>query len=691
MSKNLRIAVLIILLILIGVIFFSWTGKILPDNNSGIIIFTSLMMLSFVVLFLEHYFTTPTDIILSTVSILLLLSPIKDKLSNLGVWYNIFYFYNVGILILSLGALILLNKDKSQNHISNKISKYLNLFVTRFGNGRFLYFSLFILTTFFYVNNQSIYFLILIGYSLVIILIKPTDFLIGIIHKKNKTENDIGEIFGVLSGNNFLVKLFKNINYINLFDYVEFKYSMYSNNKVLKGMVLEKYFLNEEQWIKILSDKSINDQFKDVVFNDIKGSNIIYKINEEFYPEEQNKFVGIIDKKSNVSKIKFIYRSKYPILEGQLLELYVNNQKILYQVIQGTTEIEKLEDRNEMGYIVGDAVQLGIWNHDEASFEKYGWVPEINTPVYIAKNIEDILIINQNEYEIGKIPNSNYPVIINKNDAISHHMAILGVTGCGKSVFARNLIREIVKDKVKVICVDFTQENSEKFQDLKPKNIIPEDEADELFEAIDAISNEMEKFANQRNPETIENNENKIKTKLTSSIKSFLTSKDQNLTIFELPDTFNTTAIFEYTKWFFKILFEIARKEKNYGKRLCVVLEEAHTVIPEWNFIGVSEKKAQSLVNSIGQIALQGRKYNIGFIIIAQRTANVSKTVLTQCNSIVVFQEFDNTSKDFLSNYLGNELVEVLPNLKKRQAISVGKAFKSNVPLIFEIPELKDE
>jgi len=61
---------------------------------------------------------------------------------------------------------------------------------------------------------------------------------------------------------------------------------------------------------------------------------------------------------------------------------------------------------------------------------------------------------------------------------------------------------------------------------------------------------------------------------------------------------------------------------------------------------------------------------------------------LTQCNSIIVFQEFDKTSSDFLSNYLGAEYIKALPTLRFRQAIAVGKAFKSNVPMIFEVPEL---
>jgi len=119
-------------------------------------------------------------------------------------------------------------------------------------------------------------------------------------------------------------------------------------------------------------------------------------------------------------------------------------------------------------------------------------------------------------------------------------------------------------------------------------------------------------------------------------------------------------------------------------------LEEAHTIIPEWNFIGIDDKRASSLVNSIGQIALQGRKYNVGFIVIAQRTANVSKTVLTQCNSVIAFQQFDRTSSDFLGNYMGSDFVGALTRLKQRHAIAVGKAFRGGIPVIFEVPHIEE-
>lgn len=173
------------------------------------------------------------------------------------------------------------------------------------------------------------------------------------------------------------------------------------------------------------------------------------------------------------------------------------------------------------------------------------------------------------------------------------------------------------------------------------------------------------------------------------SIVEFFKNENK-LAILELPEVENTSGVMTYTQYFFRALFKIAKNRRNYGNKVCLVLEEAHTIIPEWNSSGISEKASQPLINSIAQIALQGRKYEIGLLVIAQRTANVSKTILTQCNSIIAFQEYDKTSIDFLSNYFGQEISGALNKLKFRQAVAAGKAFKSNVPMIFEVPEITE-
>ncbi len=513
-------------------------------------------------------------------------------------------------------------------------------------------------------------------------LAKTIEGLFIAIKEKNDKEA-IGQIFGVQSKNTFLVKLSENRSQTTrIFEFVEFKYSI--DNKVKKGLILDVYLLNQEQWVKVLTTQEIEKIFSDKVLFSSHTPDLVYKIKDVPKTDYLERFIGLVTENSTIEKIKFVYNSKAAISEGQLLELNIRNERVLYQIIEGTTKIELLENKNQTGLIIAEAIQLGTWNNSTLRFEQYGWVPNINTPIYLATNIDEVPL-QQTEYVIGNIPGTNYPVIINKEVAITHHTAILGVTGSGKSVFVRNLIRQIVNDTIKVIIIDLTGEYRAKIADIQP--IISDESGKKSFEAIEAIAKEEREFANKRNYDAIKAAEKVIKTEFHSSIKSFLEGNTTEA-IFELPDISNNSEVIEYTKWFFWVLFKTAKIEKSFGKRVCVVLEEAHTIVPELNSMGVSDFASKATVNSIAQIALQGRKYNIGFFVIAQRTANVSKTVLTQCNSIIVFQEFDKTSSDFLSNYLGVEYIKALPTLRFRQAIAVGKAFKSNVPMIFEVPEL---
>ena len=497
------------------------------------------------------------------------------------------------------------------------------------------------------------------------------------------SQNTVGKIFGVQSKNTFLVKLSDNRKQpLKRFDFVEFQYSVDKHQH--KGIVLDVYLLDQEQWIKVLTTTEIDNLFSTTISK--YEPDYIYKVVSPPENDYLKRFVGLICENSVIEKIRFSYNAKIEICSGQLVELTVNAHKVLYQVVQGITKNELLANKNESSFIVGEAIQLGEWNGSEGRFEKFGWVPSVNTPLFLATPIETPSL-QEGEYIIGNIPNTNYPVILNKEIAVTHHTAILGVTGSGKSVFARNLINQIASVKTKIIIVDLTGEYKEKIPQLT--SIIGEADATEITSNIDAWTIENAKFADRRNKTTIDNCERTIKEKFKTAIQRFLEGEESK-GVFELTEIANNANSLEYTRWFFWELFKIAKHYNNFGKRVCVVLEEAHTIIPEINSMGVSDTASRATVNSIAQIALQGRKYNIGFIVIAQRTANVSKTVLTQCNSVIVFQELDKTTSDFLSNYMGQSFVDILPSLKSRTAIAMGKAFRSNAPMIFEVPEINE-
>ena len=113
-DKTKRIVLFLIALALLFVVFKIATGNFKPQSDKFVIIFSSLVMLSFVTLFLEHFFTKPTDVLASTISILLLLSPLRNELSKLGIWFEIFYVYT------SISHVLLLAKKIYIYHIRTR-------------------------------------------------------------------------------------------------------------------------------------------------------------------------------------------------------------------------------------------------------------------------------------------------------------------------------------------------------------------------------------------------------------------------------------------------------------------------------------------------------------------------------------------------------------------------------------------
>ena len=102
--------------------------------------------------------------------------------------------------------------------------------------------------------------------------------------------------------------------------------------------------------------------------------------------------------------------------------------------------------------------------------------------------------------------------------------------------------------------------------------------------------------------------------------------------------------------------------------------------------MGLGDHDLRGLVSKISQIALQGRKYGVGLLVIAQRTATVSKSVLTQCNTVISLSSFDETSLSFLANVYGESFKAVIPALPRLHAVVFGKGVRSERPVVVEIP-----
>jgi DNA helicase HerA-like ATPase len=180
----------------------------------------------------------------------------------------------------------------------------------------------------------------------------------------------------------------------------------------------------------------------------------------------------------------------------------------------------------------------------------------------------------------------------------------------------------------------------------------------------------------------------RLKGDITASVTAFLEAHtdDARVGLITLPEISNTKATLYITELYLTITLNYAKTHPETFPRTLVVLEEAHTVIPEASTMGVADFDSRGLVGKITQIALQGRKYRVGLLVIAQRTATVSKSVLTQCNTIISFSCIDDTSIGFLTNVFGSQYAALLPSLPWLHAVAYGRAIRSERPLIVEIP-----
>ena len=640
MFKNIvnnRIIILLLFMLAFVAVHIILKGSYLPTTDTKDIWFYSgLGAMLFSLLFIEPYYTSPKNVLTNSFPLFLVFLAIYENYNNKFVWWVIFIYVCI-MIVLAVICIVLseFGKDKSEQNNFNLISNCVKEIVVKSGQGKVLYSAVFFSTLLIYYGRDSDdhkYALTMFVFWFFVLAINPktlnTTFSIS---SDKKDINVIGEIFAIQSNAIYLVKVFKDKNNIEKFETIKFK-----NNQGVcyKGFIFDIYELNNQRWIKIWAVEA-----KDLECYD---SSLIYKENFSDLAENINSFVGVVSENSNILKIKFEYSKKNKNLEeGDLIKTNIGKKTIFYQVVNAITQSAILETKNKSGFIEVEAMQLGEFNQDTLNFDKIGWVPDMYSPLFIAKKVANTKDFKYPEYKLGVVPKTDIPVVLNLHDAISHHIALIGVTGSGKSFLAREIIKEILQD-IKIICIDFTGEYEKEMQNLSPQ-------------------------------------------KIDSGNLEYFMESNKHFAIFELPELSNTSERITKTGECIAGIFKFAKGNSN--QRICLLLEEAHTIIPESGFLGDlgDYGKTKAIVNKIGQVALQGRKYGVGLMVIGQRTANISKTILTQCNTMVCFQAFDDTNFNFLANYIGKDMAMTLPTLKKHQAIVAGKALKSDLPLIVDV------
>ncbi len=175
-----------------------------------------------------------------------------------------------------------------------------------------------------------------------------------------------------------------------------------------------------------------------------------------------------------------------------------------------------------------------------------------------------------------------------------------------------------------------------------------------------------------------------MRTGTAKQIDDFLLSEENNLAVFELAEIANTKATLRLTELYLSAIMNWARQHRK-ARQVLIVLEEAHTIIPEVFGSGF-DYDTQWVVGRIGQIALQGRKYGVGLMVVSQRTALVSKTILSQCNTFLTHSLIDQTSLNFLQSVYSEQHTRSIPNLGFLEFLAFGKAVRAERPILLKRP-----
>lgn len=413
--------------------------------------------------------------------------------------------------------------------------------------------------------------------------------------------------------------------------------------------------------------------------------------------DRSSELIGTVTTETSVSTLQFEVLRASTLKEGSIVEVRVGREQVLYQVTNGLTKEEAVHQKNTYGYIKAEAENIGAWDAERSRFVLVPWVPDINTPVFLKAAEASHFDVNA----VGAFPGTNFTVgIKNINELVTHNTAVLGILGVGKTMLAVELVERMLVSGIKVVCLDLTDQYAvelapyydahheqaaadairdacDKDRDQWHEN---PDQGGSRPNLVDAIRRDLEEFLREDNHRRLKiyNPAKLIATKQLNEPKTFKDGSD-----WKRQASLWTVTPVEVTQIVTEAVLALCQNEMVDHAKVCLVYEEAHSLIPEWNAVASDEDRIAT--NGTARAILQGRKYGVGCLVVTQRTASVTKTILNQCNNVFAMRTFDSTGKEFLSSYVGRSYASTLSSIPAQHAVFFGKASTSENPVLIKL------
>lgn len=159
----------------------------------------------------------------------------------------------------------------------------------------------------------------------------------------------------------------------------------------------------------------------------------------------------------------------------------------------------------------------------------------------------------------------------------------------------------------------------------------------------------------------------------------------RNLTIVDLSglpfDVVDTTvavltrALFDYNFW----------SPPDARHPVLMVYEEAHNYLPRKPLEG----RKTFARNAVEKVAKEGRKYGVSAMIVSQRPSEISETILSQCNTMVLMRMNNPDDQEYAARVVSDQfrsLISLLPSLKPGEGFIIGDSVLMPMRTLIDMP-----
>jgi uncharacterized protein len=119
-----------------------------------------------------------------------------------------------------------------------------------------------------------------------------------------------------------------------------------------------------------------------------------------------------------------------------------------------------------------------------------------------------------------------------------------------------------------------------------------------------------------------------------------------------------------------------------------LLCDEAHLYLPVRDDADAVERQA---LGSFERIAKEGRKYGFSLVVVSQRPADVSRTILSQCNNFLALRLTNETDQGVIKRLMPDSLAgltSILPLLDTGEALLLGDAVLLPTRIRLDIPKI---